>query len=93
MDPDQTLELTKPAGHDTKEGPTKWDLINYQYDRKAYDDQVEALAKLNPKIFETIAETYRGYVRKDTVYQNLVNLKQNVSLNKAANRQVLRNEH
>ena len=55
IDPDQMLELAqqvltsipKPASHDTLEGPSRWDLINYHYDRKAYDDKVKGLTKLD----------------------------------------------
>ena len=101
VDPDKDLTLPEqkptpvppPSGHDTEAGPSKWAMLNYQLDRKTYDDKVHALAKLNLKIFETVSETYRGYVTKDTVYQNLRNLKSHVALNTAARKLALRNEY
>ena len=55
--------------------------MTYHYNRKVYDDKIKSLAKLDFKIFEIITKIYRGYVHKDTVYQNLMNLKVHIALN------------
>ena len=55
--------------------------MTYCYDRKVYNDKIKSLAKLDLKIFETIIEIYHGYVHKDIVYQNLINLKVYIALN------------
>ena len=39
----------------------------YHYNRKAYNNKVKSLAKLDLKIFKTIIKIYYGYVYKDTV--------------------------
>ena len=101
VDPDKTLEPTqqsptpvdKPAGHDTEKGPSQWAITEWQYDRKIYDDKIEALAKLNLKIFKTVSETYHGYLIRDTVHQNLINLKSHVALSTSSYKIALRNEY
>ena len=67
--------------------------MEYRYNRKAYNNKIEALAKLNLKIFKTISEVYHGYVNKDTVYQNLINLKSYVALNLSSYKITLRNKY
>ena len=98
VNPDLTLDDSAqrahkpdlPAGHLDKDGPTRWAIILYQERRKQYDDQKEALYKLNLRIMETVCEAYRGYARKDTPYLSLVSLKKHVPLNAAAQVQSLR---
>ena len=96
--PDLTLEDSAqraqkpgpPTGHADKDGPTRWAIIQYQESKKQYDNQREALTKLNLRIMETVSEAYRGYANKDTPYLSLVSLKKHVPLNNAAQRQALR---
>ena len=51
------------------------------------------MAKLDLKIFETILETYRNYVNKNTVYQNLIYFKSYVALNLSSYKIALRNKY
>ena len=84
------IPVANPAGHDTQDGPSAWAMMQYSHDRKTFDDQKTALAKLNPKIFEIVDKSYRDHVRADSPYQDLKALKTHEPLTEEARIQALR---
>ena len=102
IDPDKTLhaDQQKPVKpippiitRDDIPAVSQLAIITYQQSCKEYRDKVNALDKLDTKIFNTVSETYRGYLREDTIYLNLVKLKNYVALNTPNCILVLQNEY